>query len=127
MIAEMRGLALVSAWVLVVSACAERPLVAGEPKFVSKLELAPYAAHEECADLVPGDRLDYRFESTEPLAFNIHYHDANAIVMPITRENVITDAGLFAPKIAHGYCLMWEAGAAGAALDYRVLVRRGVR
>lgn len=127
MIAAMRGLAIAAAWVLALSACAEHPLVAGEPKVVSKLELAPYAAHEECADLSPGDRLDYRFESTAPLAFNIHYHDANVIVMPITRESVIADAGLFAPRIAQGYCLMWEAGAAGASLDYRVLVRRGVR
>lgn len=127
MIATRRALAITAACMLPLWACSTDPIVAGEPKVVSKLELAPYAAHEECASLAPGDRLDYRFDSTEPLAFNIHYHDANTIVMPITRENVVSDAGLFAPKIAQGYCLMWEAGAAGTSIDYRVLVRRVVR
>jgi hypothetical protein len=126
MIAARRG-AIAALCMPALWACAGHPIVAGEPKVVSKLEIAPYAAHEECANLAPGDRLDYRFESTEPLAFNIHYHDANLIVMPITRENVVSDAGLFTPTIAQGYCLMWETGAAGASIDYRVLVRRVVR
>jgi hypothetical protein len=127
MITARGGLAIAALFVSALWACAARPIVAGEPKVVTKLEIAPFAAHEECTDLAPGDRLDYRFQSTEPLAFNIHYHDAKLIVMPITRENVVSDAGIFTPTIAQGYCLMWEAGAAGASIDYRVLVRRVVR
>ena len=33
------------------------------------------------------------------------------------------DAGVFLPKLEHDYCLMWEAGPAGALLDYRIRLR----
>jgi hypothetical protein len=112
---------------LTLCACAENPLVSGQPKVVEKLAIAPYAIHEDCAPLALGDRLDYRFASTEPVAFNIHYHEGNAVVMPISREGATSDAGIFAPRIAEGYCLMWEAGATGAVLDYRIVLRRGPR
>lgn len=107
--------------------CADKPLVPGEPRTVAKRDLAPYAFHEDCADLVPGDRLDYRFESTEPVKFNIHYHDANMILMPITRDGVTSDSGVFAPQLKQGYCLMWEAGAAGATIAYRMQIRPATR
>ena len=70
-----------------------------------------------------GDRVDYAFESTEPVDFNFHYHDANAVVMPLVREKVRADAGVFAPPVTQDYCLMWEAGPAGALLDFRIRVR----
>jgi len=97
------------------------------PREVTGLALSPYAAHEECAKLAPGDRLEYRFTADAPLKFNVHYHDAAAIVEPITRDDVKEDAGIFAPVIAQDYCLMWEAGATPASLDYRVSVRRAPR
>jgi hypothetical protein len=112
---------------LTLGACAENPLISGQPKIVEKLSIAPYAIHEDCAQLALGDRLDYHFASSEPVAFNIHYHDGNAVVMPISREGATFDAGIFAPRLAEGYCLMWEAGPAGALLDYRVVLRRGAR
>ncbi|HET9046270.1 MAG TPA: hypothetical protein VFO33_04880 [Casimicrobiaceae bacterium] len=121
MTAHRTALALACA---IVAACAEKPLAPGEAKSVAKQDLAPYAMHEDCAELAPGDRLDYRFESTQPLKFNIHYHDGNMVLMPITRDDVTSDAGVFAPQSKQGYCLMWEAGAAGATIAYRMQVRR---
>ena len=112
--------------VLVMSACAEQPLSPGQPTSAN-LDLAPYATHEDCADLVPGDRLDYRFESNAPVKFNISYRDGNMIVLPITREEVLTDAGVFAPLIKSRYCLTWEASASGALVDYHAAIRRGGR
>ena len=85
--------------------------------------LAPYGIHEDCADLAAGDRLDYRFESTTPVKFNIHYHEGGMVLMPITRDDVTSDSGVFAPRIKQSYCLMWEAGAAGAIIAYRMQVR----
>ena len=102
--------------------CAAKPLAFGEAKTVAKHDIAPYGIHEDCADLAPGDRLDYRFESTTPVKFNIHYHEGNMVLMPITRDDVTSDSGVFAPRIKQGYCLMWEAGAAGAVIAYRMQV-----
>ena len=35
-----------------------------------------------------GDRIEFAFESTEPVDFNIHYHEGNAVVMPIVARQV---------------------------------------
>ena len=86
--------------------------------------LAPYAMHEDCARLAVGDRVVYAFRSDAALDFNIHYQDGAAVVEPITRQGITEDAGVYAPPLAHRYCLMWEAGAAGAHLDYRMRVLR---
>ena len=107
-----------------VVACASGPATGPDARTVPKLDLAPYAVHEECVNLAAGDRLDWRFESSVPLAFNIHYHDAGRIVMPITRDDATSEAGVFAPRLKQDYCLMWEAGAPGAIIAYRMNVRR---
>jgi hypothetical protein len=115
---------IATAIVLVATACAEQPLAPGQPKSAN-LDLAPFATHEDCVDLVPGDRLDYRFESNAPVKFNISYRDSDMIVQPITRDDILADAGVFAPRIKSRYCLNWEARASGALVDYHAAVRRG--
>ena len=116
------GAALLAAAPLL--ACAPAPITAAAPKAVAGHPLPPYEVHEECVELKPGDRLDFSFESTEPVDFNIHYHEGNAVVMPLVREKSREDAGMYSVRIAQDYCLMWEAGAAGAVIDYRIRVRR---
>jgi len=110
--------------VALMAGCSTPPIVPGVPKVVSQQAIAPYESHTECLDLAPGDRLDYRFATSVPVAFNIHYREGRAYVMPITRDGVTSDAGIFAPRIVENYCLMWEAGANAALLDYRIVLRR---
>jgi hypothetical protein len=62
--------------------------------------------------------------SVAPVAFNVHYHDGNAVVMPIAHENATQEAGEFTADRKEIYCLMWEAGAEPSALEYRVRPRR---
>jgi len=104
--------------------CAGKPVVPGEPRLVPKVSIAPYEVHEDCMELAPGDRLDFRFETTDPVKFNLHYHDGKLLVMPITRDWVTADSGIYAPQVRQGYCLAWEAGVVGATLAYRYVVRR---
>ena len=110
---------------LALAACATRgPADPDAPREARRHPLAPHALHEECMKLAPGDRMDYRFTSTGPVAFNVHYHAGNAVVMPVAREAITADSGIFQPALAQEYCVMWEAGAAPVLLDYRVAVRR---
>jgi hypothetical protein len=119
-------LAIAGAVLLALAGCAAAPAIEpGKPLEVRAHPLPPYEVHEECASLRPGDRLHYRFESKAPLAFNIHYHEGKAVVMPVTRERATADEGTFVPLAAHVYCLMWEAGAEGTAIDYAVRLTRG--
>jgi hypothetical protein len=106
------------------AACAsEPPALPGNPKSVSGFALAPFAMKEECMRLSPGDRLEYRFASDQPLRFDVHYHEGKMILTPLSRVDVSADAGIYDPLIPQDYCLTWEAGPQGATIDYRFSVR----
>lgn len=111
---------VVAAWL---GACAPAPVTETEPKNVVGHPLKAYELHEECLAMQPGDRVDWAFESTQPVDFNIHFHEGNTVLMPVVREKSRADAGVYAPVLAQHYCLMWEAGPAGAAIDYRLRLR----
>lgn len=113
-------------FMLLFAGCAEKPIVPGQPK-TANLDVAPYTTREDCADLALGDRLEYRFKSNAPVKFVIYYRDSNMIIAPITRENVVEDSGVFAPRIAARYCLLWEASPTGALIGYRANVRRAAK
>ena len=104
----------------VLTGCAGDPYRLDAPRSAAGVELAPYGIHEECVALEPGNRIDYYFTSVAPVAFNLHYHDANAVIMPIIRERVTQDSGVFTAELRQTYCLMWEAGAEASLLDYRI-------
>jgi hypothetical protein len=109
---------------LVLVGCTSAPAGPDAPRDVSGRNIAPYAALEECVTLAPGDRLDYRFTSTSAVAFNIHYHEGNAVVSPVVREGVTADGGIFQPIARQDFCLTWEAGAVPVLVSYRIAVRR---
>jgi hypothetical protein len=105
------------------AACAAAPSDPTLPTIARDHAMSPYAMHEECRRMGVGERIEYHFTSTFPVDFNIHYHEAGAVVMPIVREKSREDGGVFVAGIPQDYCLMWEAGPAGATLDYRLRLR----
>ena len=107
-----------------VGACAAPSLQPGEPRVVDRLVIAPYASHETCAHVMAGDRLDYRYESSAALDFEIHYREKGAVLAPIVREQSTSDSGIFEPRATREYCLAWQAGAPGAIIAYRLLLLR---
>jgi hypothetical protein len=110
----------VAFWIAMTAGCASAPGRLLEPKAVFGLELAPYATTEECIVLEPGERIGYRFEARLPVAFNVQFHEDNAVIMPISRDATTSEAGDFAADRKEVYCLTWEAGAGGSLLDYRI-------
>ena len=107
--------------------CAATPVTSDAPKIVSGMVLTPYDIRDDCVRLSPGDRLDYTFDATEPVAFEIRYREGAAALAPIARSGVLTDSGVYAASLAREYCLVWEAGAAGALVDYRLRLRPAAR
>ena len=100
--------------------CAGDPYRFDAPRSAAGVELGPYAIHEECLSLGPGSRIDYYFTSVAPVAFNLHYHDGQAVILPIVRKRVTEDSGRFTADRKEIYCLTWEAGAEPSVLDYRI-------
>jgi hypothetical protein len=119
----VRGPAAAAACALAstLTACATPP-----PRAADGVWLAPYAASAACVDLAVGERLDYRYHASEPVDFEIRYREAGAVVAPIVRAASRDDIGILEARIANRYCLNWQAGPAGAVLDYRFDTRDGV-
>ena len=113
---------------LALAACAAAPAIrTGVPHAVPRVVIAPYASHEECVPLVPGDRVDYQYDSSAPLGFDIRYREGGNVLMPVVRKPSASASGTYQALIAHDYCMNWEAGPAGAIIRYRILVRPPVR
>ena len=112
---------------LPVAACTTPPIAPGVPRVVDRVVIAPYQSHDECTRLARGDHLDWRYESTEPVTFSIHYREDNAVLSPVVREHSTTDAGSFEARLVQEYCLTWESGPPGAIIGYRLLVRPAAR
>jgi len=105
---------------LLLCACTAALVTADAPKDVHGHRIAPFEWHDECMHMAAGDRVEYAFESSAPVDFNIHYREGKMVIMPLVRERTRADAGVFAPLSAQDYCLTWEAGRAGALIDYRI-------
>ncbi len=113
---------------LALCGCASTPTITpGLPRVVPRVVIAPYGTHSECTRLAPGDRLDYQYDSSAPLNFDIGYREGNDVLMPIVRGPSTSASGTYEPLIVHDYCMTWEAGPPGAILGYRVLVRPPLR
>ena len=98
-------------------------LVPDEPRTVTGERLAPYQSLGECVRMRPGDRLEYSYSSADPVNFDISYREGEATLAPIVREKSQGDSGIFLAQIATSYCLSWEAGPAGALVDYRLRLK----
>jgi hypothetical protein len=107
--------------------CAATQVTSDAPRVVTAMDMPPYEIREDCVRLVPGDRLDYAFEATEPVAFEIRYREGVAALSPIARGFVRADSGIYFVSLAREYCLVWEAGPAGALLDYRLRLTPAAR
>ena len=115
-----RGSALAAAGLLAVAGCTSVPVAPGAAKVVHGLVLGGFASHEECLRATEGDRIDYTFDSTEPVRFGLRYREGGASVFPVEHEATRAHSGVFAARLDRDYCLTWEAGTSGAVLDYRV-------
>jgi hypothetical protein len=73
------------------------------------------AFDERCLRLDAGEALRYRFRSTSPVDFNIHFHRGDDVFYPIRQTGITEGKGTFRAEAADDYCLMWKhrQGAAG--------------
>ncbi|HXX80095.1 MAG TPA: hypothetical protein VEI46_00970 [Thermodesulfovibrionales bacterium] len=81
--------------------------------------IKPSGIHEDCTELVPGETLDYFFNASRPLNFNVHYHEDHNVVYVITKDGVSSDKGTFRCEKKQYYCLMWtNSGSESVSLTY---------
>jgi hypothetical protein len=72
-------------------------------------------SHEECIELKPGQVFDYKYDASQFVNFNIHYHAEDKVYHPVKRKGYMMGEGMvdpskhdyFTPK-QEFYCLMWN-------------------
>jgi hypothetical protein len=106
--------------VAIAGGCALDPYRFDTPRAAAGVELEPYALQEQCVELDRGQSFDFYFVSAAPIAFNIHYRNANAVIMPITRDNATRDSGVFTADHKDVYCIAWKAGVEPSILEYQL-------
>lgn len=71
------------------------------------VDVAPGKFAEACGALPPGTRVAWRFESSAPLDFNIHYHVGKDVHYPAKATQVRTADGVLAVAAREDQCWMW--------------------
>lgn len=84
-------------------------LFAGSCLGQQPVELKPGQVEESCHALDSGQSVEYHFQASQPLEFNIHYHRGELVlypVLPIVLQRVTPTS--FAAHQSNTYCLMWR-------------------
>jgi hypothetical protein len=105
---------------LALAGCAQAPAALDAPRIGTDVAIAPYASYRECMALREGERISYRFATSAPVAFSIRFRQDSATVLPVDVASTTAEDADLAIQQSADYCLLWEAGAAGSMLEYRV-------
>ncbi len=71
-------------------------------------DILPGKTDELCMTLTPQESLEYSFEATGALLFNIHYHLAHRSFYPVHQKLASKEKGGFSPNSKQRYCLTWH-------------------
>jgi hypothetical protein len=86
------------------------------------IELGGKSFDERCLRLEAGQSIRYRFRTSAPVDFNIHYHRGDDVIFSVKLAGVRDASSTFRADVAEDYCLMWES--AGASTRIEGLVER---
>ena len=73
-----------------------------------EIQLPSLATHEECLKLLQANEVVYSFEASDPLTFDIHYHDGNRIVDAFAKKTISDLKATLRPEIVQEYCMSWS-------------------
>jgi hypothetical protein len=77
-------------------------------EFNHNTTVAPGKLAEVCVALAESEAVQWRFNATAPIDFNIHYHHGKDVTYPLKRDGVAADGREFKPRIKQDYCWMWS-------------------
>lgn len=78
---------------------------------------------ELCGPLEAGEAVEWRFDSSMPTDFNIHFHEGGKLTSSAQRASVRQAQGRLSVAGAHEYCWMWT-NKSSAKAEVKVELRR---
>lgn len=94
-----------------------------EGRFEHQSTVAPGQFAEICGALDKSQAVNWRFNSTGPLAFNVHYHQGKDVVYPVKRDASTQADGRLVANPPQTYCWMWS-NKGSQAVTLQVELRR---
>lgn len=91
--------------------------------FERAIDVAPAGFAELCVKLPKGQLIAWSFKAAQPLDFNIHFHEGENVVSPVTQAQVAALDGELNVAVDQDYCWMWQNKSATKA-DLRVELHR---
>jgi hypothetical protein len=81
-------------------------------------EAAPGKLVEYCGNLEAGEKIEWHFEASAPVDFNIHHHVGETVHFAARQELVKASRGVLDAPGDQDYCWMWtNKSSAPASLD----------
>ena len=87
-----------------------------ERRFSHRFELAPGKFAEACGQLPRGSAVQWRFNASMPLNFNVHYHEGKALNYPEKQNGSARADGTLRVAVDGAYCWMWTNNTARPAI-----------
>ena len=89
------------------------PTGAAEGEGAYSIRIKGRGFDERCVRLDAGESIRYRFSSSVPVDFNVHYHRDKDVFYPVKASASRAAEASFTAPHADTYCLMWEHGGPG--------------
>ena len=87
----------------------------GDGKFAHSSAVAAGKFVEVCGKLPAGLKVNWEYEASTPLDFNVHYHVGKEVLFPAKLEAVASAKDVLATTLEQDYCWMWTNKSAVAA------------
>jgi hypothetical protein len=101
---------------IVLVACTTVPAPLAPRGLAMSIQPGKYA--EECFSMAEGERIDYQFQSSAPLDFNLHTHRGAELVTPVEVRQTRAQSGTYSSPRQEDYSMMWtNAGGVPAHLS----------
>ena len=82
-------------------------------------------AYEKCMLLNAAQTLEYQFDASAKVNFNLHYHKGEAVYYPLKTDRTLGETGSYEAQVREEFCLMWEnKTSADVMLNYSYKVRK---
>jgi len=117
---KYRGALLLIICAFFVLSCASTGMQKGEDSEGIQVNIAPKKVHEDCTKATAGQKIVYYFNTSMPVNFNIHYHEAGEVAYGVVEQGASrVELSTFDVKLEQYYCLMWtNTNAAEVQLEY---------
>jgi hypothetical protein len=77
--------------------------------------IKPSGSYEDCIEVLPGQIMNYSFNASNFVSFNVHYHTETGIYYPVNKKGVMFGKESLDPQKLDYYtdeqesfCVMWD-------------------